>query len=130
MRSTVTRKTINISRGKRIMTSNNISFALIQALALDGVTIDIRTLDGFVNATKMAQSAGKEWSNYYKSAAAQEFARELSRNPNYEIVESDERLSTGSEVNSIGRGPSPVVESTTVGPNTTWTAIVAPVATT
>lgn len=57
----------------------NASTSLVQALKQDGVTVEIRTSDGFVNATKMAQSAGKEWKNYFKSDNTRSFLAQLSR---------------------------------------------------
>jgi hypothetical protein len=57
--------------------SSTSSSSLVQALKHDGITLEIRTADGFVNATKMSKSAGKEWSNYVRKTTTQDFLREL-----------------------------------------------------
>jgi hypothetical protein len=55
----------------------------------DGKLItEIRASDGFVNATLMCKSAGKEWSNYIKSKEVNTFLKALSEqlNTEYEVL--------------------------------------------
>lgn len=43
------------------------------------IIAEMRNSDGYVNATKMCQSGGKEWSNYFKSGGNKIFIDELKR---------------------------------------------------
>jgi hypothetical protein len=43
----------------------------------DNIVTEIRTNDGFVNATKLCQSAGKQWHDYWRLKKTQSFINEL-----------------------------------------------------
>ena len=62
-----------------------------------GSLIQQRAADGYINATAMCRAAGREWSNYRKSGAADDFIAALER--------------------SLPFGRDPVVQSIGVGPN-------------
>jgi KilA-N domain len=56
------------------------SSSLVEALRSDGITVEFRKSDGFVNATKMAQAGGKQWSHYFENAGTQQFLNSLLEN--------------------------------------------------
>lgn len=45
---------------------------------VEGVSVEQRTLDGYVNATAMCKAAGRPWSRYWENPTSKEFGRELS----------------------------------------------------
>ena len=52
---------------------------LVNALQKDGICIEVRQSDGFVNATRMAKDGGREWSEYFRLASTKAFLEELSK---------------------------------------------------
>jgi KilA domain-containing protein len=50
---------------------------LIKALQKDGITVEVREADGYINSTKMAKAGGKEWSDWYRLANTKLFLAEL-----------------------------------------------------
>lgn len=46
---------------------------LVSALRKDGVCIEVRQRDGYVNATKMAKSGGKQWKHYHANEDSRNF---------------------------------------------------------
>ena len=59
---------------------------LVDALISDGVAIEIREADGYVNATKMAARAGTFWGHYFEIQDTQKFLAELALNIDMSII--------------------------------------------
>lgn len=58
-----------------------------QALILNGITIEQRDSDGYVNATAMCQAGGKLFADYFRLDATKEFLSELSSDMGIPISE-------------------------------------------
>jgi hypothetical protein len=57
----------------------NNQIALFNALEIDSKIItEMRKSDGYINATKLCQSVGKEFSGYLRNKQTEEFITELS----------------------------------------------------
>jgi hypothetical protein len=52
------------------------------ALSHGGITLEFRTSDGYVNATRMCKDAGREWSGYARTAEAKNYQTSLARSLN------------------------------------------------
>ena len=82
------------------------AFAGIEARAWNGVSIQRRTTDGFVNATRMCKANGREWFTYARAERTREYIAALAAVPQF----------CGTELVQSIRGGTPELQGTWIHP--------------